>query len=70
MAHRFEIHIKVIVNSSQDVTCEHVQTHLRQPDIQSRIRDVVENLLPPLEIKKRDVKYSTDVLVVAVKETV
>jgi len=43
---------------------------LRQPDIQSRIRDVVENLLPPLEIKKRDVKYSTDVLVVAVKETV
>jgi hypothetical protein len=68
MAHKFEIHIKVNVNSSQDVTPEHLQAHLRQPDIQSRIGDAVANLLPPVEVQRRDVKYSADVLLVAVKE--
>jgi|HubBroStandDraft_1064217.scaffolds.fasta_scaffold25311_4 hypothetical protein len=70
MAHKFEIHIKVNVNSSQDVTAEHLQAHLRQPDIQSRIRDVVANLLPPVEVQRRDVKHSADVLLVVVKEIV
>jgi len=70
MAQNFEIKITVRVNISQDASAEHLEEHLRQPDIQNRLRDVVGRLLPLLEIKKRAAQYKVEILpltVVAIK---
>ena len=70
MTHSFEIEIMLRVSSSQDVTAQHLEGHLRQPDIQNRNRDVVERLLPPLETKKRDVvEYHAEVILVTAEAT-
>jgi hypothetical protein len=62
MPKQFRLEILVLFSSSQDVAADHLQTHLRQSDFQSRIRDLaVEKLLASPETRTRDAKYDAGV---------
>jgi hypothetical protein len=69
MARNFEINIRLSVTSSQDTTAQQLEGHLRQPDAQGRIRDVVERFLPPLEQQERQeaVRYDCECTLVTVE---